>query len=167
MKYFFTITGIGLFSWLAIAPLQLAQAASVNTARYRCEEGGVFRAEYYEDSAVVAYDGETFTLPQVESGSGTRYSDGTMTLYSEGDEAFIEVGDETIFDDCEAYLVGSADYTEEESTIVIETERRVEFNRPQTLAAPAPAPTPAAAPAVAPAPEPISAPAPAPVPGLW
>jgi membrane-bound inhibitor of C-type lysozyme len=47
-------------------------------------------------------NGETRTLPRVESGSGAKYSDGTTTFWTKGDEAFVQVNDEMVISDCVA-----------------------------------------------------------------
>jgi len=54
------------------------------------------------DTVTIDMNGETLTLPHVESGSGAKYSDGTTTFWAKGDEAFVQVNDETVIDGCVA-----------------------------------------------------------------
>ncbi|MEO1208718.1 MAG: MliC family protein [Cyanobacteria bacterium J06638_20] len=166
MKHSFASASLALLALLAIAPTQAAKAQEsvVTTARYLCDDGDIFRAEFYDGYAIVAMpdDDELYTLPAIQTASGAAYSDGTLALYTEGDEAFMEVGEEVVYDDCEAYRVGSAQYSESETVTII--ERRtvpdydrpvIDFDRPASVTA-----TTEAEPAmVEPAPEPI--------PGLW
>lgn len=171
-------TAVALLYGVAIAPFQTAQAQArtVTTARYNCDIGGSFRVEYREDHAVLAYgssDGteldQIFTLPQVESDDGVRYSDGTYTLFRESDiedGAYVERNGDRLFDDCAVSLVSSTDYTQETESIIIEEQTRVRFNRPETPTYQEPAPT-AATSAPSPSPAPAPAPAPQPVRGLW
>lgn len=165
MKQLIAATGLMVLTTMAIAPLS-ASAQTVTTVRYRCDGGETFRAEYYDDFAIIAMadqDEEAiYTLPQVESGSGIRYSDGTITLFSQGDEAFVERDGEVVFDDCVARLVGSAEFVEMESLTVIEQRTVPSFERP-VLDYDRPTGVTAT-----PEPEPVTpTPAPVVVPGLW
>lgn len=45
-------------------------------------------------------DGEQLKLKQVESASGTKYSDSHYTFWSKGNQAFVQRGDNVIIDDC-------------------------------------------------------------------
>lgn len=147
MNHSFTSVSFALLAMLAIAPTHTAQAQEsvVTTARYLCDDGDIFRAELYDDYAIVSLpDDETlYTLPAIQADSGTAYSDGTITLHTEDDEAFVEIGDEVMYEDCEAYRVGSAEYTESETATII--ERRtipdydrpvIDFDRPESVTAP-------------------------------
>jgi membrane-bound inhibitor of C-type lysozyme len=73
----------------------------INKVQYKCDEGKGFLAEYRSNSTVQAIFGsKVLTLPQVESASGIRYSDGSVTLYSKGEGAFVDVGDKRLFNNC-------------------------------------------------------------------
>lgn len=45
-------------------------------------------------------DGKQLKLKQVESASGTKYSDGQYTFWSKGTTAFVQRGDAIILNDC-------------------------------------------------------------------
>ncbi|ADW74372.1 MULTISPECIES: MliC family protein [Rahnella] len=45
-------------------------------------------------------DGEQLKLKQIESASGTQYSDGHYTFWSKGNQAFVQRGENVIIDDC-------------------------------------------------------------------
>jgi membrane-bound inhibitor of C-type lysozyme len=71
-------------------------------ASYQCADGVAVDAVYDNENRTVTVtlpDG-LLELPQVESASGARYSDGTTTFWSQGDEAFVEVNDEIVIQDC-------------------------------------------------------------------
>jgi len=53
-----------------------------------------------EGLAELNWEGHSFMLQQVVSGSGTRYSDGTVTLSTKGDEAYVEKDGEMVLSDC-------------------------------------------------------------------
>ncbi|UBF25491.1 MliC family protein [Kovacikia minuta CCNUW1] len=78
-----------------------AQPKVINSVRYKCDAGKSFDAVYYSNQTVKAtFGSKVITLPQVESGSGIRYSNGSVTLHGKGDTAFVEVGDRVLFDNC-------------------------------------------------------------------
>ncbi|MGI0487351.1 MliC family protein [Pantanalinema rosaneae CENA516] len=88
-----------------------APVSSQNTTRvwYRCDANKGFYAVYRpdgSDSVRLTFGSKVITLPQVESASGARYSNGSVTLNTKGDEAFVEVGDKVLFDNCVAQQGG-------------------------------------------------------------
>lgn len=170
MKYSFAAASFALLAVLAIAPSQTAQAQNVTTIRYRCDDGEVFRAEYFDDYAVVGLidEDEVYTLPEVPSDSGTRYSNGPITLMTDGDAASVEIDDTMVYEDCDSYRIGSAAYTESESITIIEQQTIPDYDRPVLDYDRPPSVTASPAPAPAPEPEPVRPnPQPVVVPGLW
>lgn len=95
---------------MAIASTAAAQQTApkvIATATYQCDDGKGFTAQYRDDKTVRAtFGSKVFELPQVESASGARYSNGSVTISTKGDEAFVEVGDKRLFENC--VTVGSA-----------------------------------------------------------
>jgi membrane-bound inhibitor of C-type lysozyme len=91
---------------LAIPVSALAETA-IATATYRCEGDKGIDATYYPDAVdLTLTDGRSLKLPQVISGSGTRYAnaDESFQFWSKGDTAFITEGadDAVTFKDCTA-----------------------------------------------------------------
>lgn len=79
------------------------QAKVTARATYKCDEGKGFSVVYRNDSTAEAtFGSKVIMLNQVESASGTRYSNGGVTLYTKGDTAFVEVGDNRLFANCVA-----------------------------------------------------------------
>lgn len=74
------------------------------TATFQCPGGETIDAEFVgtEEVVVTLPDQEAMTLPQVESASGARYSDGTTTFWNKGDEAMVEVDGEVVLSECVA-----------------------------------------------------------------
>ena len=104
----------GLAAIAAVASLTapLAPAFSqdapkvVNTISYRCEEGKGFVAAYLSnDDMRATFGSKEFVLPQVESASGAKYSNGSVTVFTKGDEAMVDLGNQPFFRGCVA--VGS------------------------------------------------------------
>ncbi len=69
------------------------------TLVYQCADNYTFVARTNDDHVWLFLPGQTVKLPQVPSGSGTRYSDGTISLHSKGDEALLETA-RTLHRDC-------------------------------------------------------------------
>jgi len=68
----------------------------ISTYAYRCDADKTIDATYYADKVDLALsDGRKVTLPQVISGSGTRYAnaDESLVFWSKGDDAFLTEGD--------------------------------------------------------------------------
>lgn len=69
---------------------------------YRCEKGNLITAKYYRLSdhslnfvKVTMPDGQEYTLPQVVSASGARYTDSLQLVWwIKGDVALVEILDE-------------------------------------------------------------------------
>lgn len=94
-------------------PIALVMAAFPARAQqrlyaYSCSDGKSFQAEYAPESVNLTFsDNTVLTLPQVISGSGTRYSNGQITLYSKGENAFIEEGGQQTYSSCTTQLTAS------------------------------------------------------------
>jgi membrane-bound inhibitor of C-type lysozyme len=71
-------------------------------ATFQCPDGEMVDADFTTPQEVVVTlpDQEPITLPQVESASGARYSDGTTTLWNKGNEVMVEVDGETVLSNC-------------------------------------------------------------------
>jgi len=78
---------------------QSAESGSTRTFVYQCADNYTFVARAADDHVWLFLPGQTVKLPQVPSGSGTRYSDGTIGLHSKGDEALLETP-RTLHRDC-------------------------------------------------------------------
>ena len=87
-------------------PTEMDETVTGDTieATFVCPDGTSLDTVFDNDAQTVTVtlpDG-TVTLPQVESGSGARYSDGTTTFWNKGDEALVEVDDEIVYQNCVA-----------------------------------------------------------------
>ena len=71
---------------------------------YACDDGVMVDAVYdnVNRTVTVTLPDGVLELPQAESASGARYSDGTTTFWSKGDEAFVQVDGETVIEGCVA-----------------------------------------------------------------
>ncbi len=79
------------------------QPKVINSVYYRCDGGKGFKAVFLSNETVkTTFGSKVLVLPQVESGSGIRYSDGSVTLVGKGNEASVEVGDRVVFNNCVA-----------------------------------------------------------------
>ena len=83
---------------------QTAADADQTSVTFACANDVTIDAVFdnASDNVTVTMNGETLTLPHVESGSGAKYSDGTTIFWTKGDEAFVQVNDETVIDGCVA-----------------------------------------------------------------
>ncbi|HWC57857.1 MAG TPA: MliC family protein [Candidatus Paceibacterota bacterium] len=77
-----------------------APIAPSSTMTYACTEGALKASYSATQVNLTLADGTTMILPQVLSGSGTRYEKGDMTLITKGDYAFLQQGDATIYSNC-------------------------------------------------------------------
>jgi membrane-bound inhibitor of C-type lysozyme len=85
------------------SPPEMAQPTIIARAVYQCDEGKGFSVKFLNNETAQATFGSKVTvLPQTESASGARYSDGSVTLFTKGDKAFVEVGNNTLFRNCVA-----------------------------------------------------------------
>jgi membrane-bound inhibitor of C-type lysozyme len=82
------------------------RAQTSDLITYRCDNNKGFTAVYTigeaNNSVRLTFGTKVITLPQIESASGARYSDGSVTLFTKGDEAFVTVGDNRLFVNCVA-----------------------------------------------------------------
>ncbi len=78
------------------------EGMSIINVTYACADDVTIEAVFDNDvrTATVTLPDGTLELPQVESASGAKYSDGTTTFWTKGDEAFVQVNDETVISDC-------------------------------------------------------------------
>jgi uncharacterized lipoprotein YbaY len=81
------VTGVDI----VVIPVGATTAPSTRarTARYTCDNGVTVTVRYSANSAEVTFDGKTESLPQVESGSGIRYSNANWEWNSKGQEGFL------------------------------------------------------------------------------
>jgi putative lipoprotein len=57
--------------------------------KYVCDDGTTIRVQLRENLARVIFKGKSYSMKQVESGSGARYSDGTTVWWNRGYEGFL------------------------------------------------------------------------------
>jgi len=96
---------IALFFLLASASLSLAQepAAQPKSHRmpvarklsYACDGGVTVNVILREQNARVTFKDKSYSMKQVRSGSGVRYSDGTIVWWNKGYQGFLEDGTDT------------------------------------------------------------------------
>jgi membrane-bound inhibitor of C-type lysozyme len=97
-KYVIAIIFIALLtgaSYYAYDTYLLGKGEPLNKVNYVCTDNKTISASYYADSVDVALsDGRTFSLPQVVSGSGSRYAtaDESVVFWNKGTSAFITEG---------------------------------------------------------------------------
>jgi membrane-bound inhibitor of C-type lysozyme len=102
---------IGLAGW-AIAQLiavpAIAQSPTptpkiITTAVYQCDEAKGFSAKYFDNETVQAtFGSKVVVLPQIQSASGAKYSNGSVTISTKGDAGTVEVGGAPLFTHCVA-----------------------------------------------------------------
>ena len=88
-----TLAGLGI-AGLLVGPA-LAEGPVETTATYECAGGKSIVAKYYPDEVALTFDdGRKLALPQVISGSGTRYAnaDESIQFWSKGKTAFVTEG---------------------------------------------------------------------------
>ncbi len=94
--------------WVLLAlalPATAQLPPSGNFYRYQCEGGKTFEVVYVPEQARLTLAGrEPITLPQIETGSGARYSDGSITLLTKGTDAFIEEDGRRTYSGCAGLL---------------------------------------------------------------
>ena len=78
--------------------------AEVTSVAFACPDGetieAIFPVDGGEEVIVTLPEQEAITLPQVESGSGAKYSDGTTTFWEHAGEAMVEVNGEVVLQGC-------------------------------------------------------------------
>ncbi len=106
--------------------------ASDITTNYACTEGSLAVVYSENEASVRLLDGRTLTLPQVISGSGTRYElDGTV-LVSKGDEAFLQENNNITYNNC---LANGAAQTTETTKTYSDTGKTFTISYPKELSA--------------------------------
>jgi membrane-bound inhibitor of C-type lysozyme len=79
------------------------QPTVITSAVYQCDQAKGFSAQYLSNETVRATFGtKVIVLPQVQSASGAKYSDGSVTILTKADEATVEVGNQKLFTNCVA-----------------------------------------------------------------
>lgn len=94
------LSSVGLFSVsLSTADDHLGGTAGINHVQYSCPDGQRFSVDYElgresggGKAALLVPGKPKLMLPQVESASGVRYSDGFTTVWNKGNEALVESG---------------------------------------------------------------------------
>jgi len=71
-----------------------ANETKAQTFVYECPDDFSFVARIETNRAWLFLPGNTIDLPQVQSASGTKYSNGSDIFWSKGDEALIETGND-------------------------------------------------------------------------
>ncbi|MCK5190228.1 MAG: MliC family protein [Methylococcales bacterium] len=66
----------------------------LQTYVYECQGGYNFTARVENKGIWLFLPGQTIKLPQVQSGSGAKYSEGNKLFWSKGDEALLEIDSE-------------------------------------------------------------------------
>jgi membrane-bound inhibitor of C-type lysozyme/uncharacterized membrane protein len=66
----------------------MAKSTLANTLSFECQDGYTFKAQQQHNAMLLYLPRKQITLPQVDSTSGVKFSDGTMTLLTKGREAF-------------------------------------------------------------------------------
>ncbi len=92
-----------LFTMPAIAQSPTPTPKIMTTAVYQCDDAKGFSAKYFDNATVQATFGtKVIVLPQMQSASGAKYSNGSVTIFTKGDEAMVDVGDTQLFTNCVA-----------------------------------------------------------------
>jgi membrane-bound inhibitor of C-type lysozyme len=103
----FPVAGIGIIS-LALIGLTFppaAQSQDVSAQTYQCSPSEKIVVKTVPGSQpltldVTLPDGRAVTLPQAESASGSKYSNGSVTFWSKGNTALVEEGGNVKWKDC-------------------------------------------------------------------
>lgn len=112
MKRTYTITGLliivialgalGIHAYLVSHQNQQASAV-ISTVSYLCRDGKSIDASYTANNVTLTLSGtRALVLPQVMSGSGTRYESGTNVFVTKGDNSFLEENGTQTYVDCVA-----------------------------------------------------------------
>lgn len=110
MKRGYTILGIAILVLLigalgihAYRSAHQKQTAVTTTISYLCRDGKSIVAAYTaKNAALTLSDTRALVLPQVVSGSGTRYQGGTTVFVTKGDNAYLEEEGVQTYADCVA-----------------------------------------------------------------
>src|ERR1700704_4696857 len=73
----------------------------ITTVVFDCDSGNLAAIRFWNDrcrlTGMLRRQNLDFTLPQVISGSGARYSDGKIVVWNKGNEVFIDLGNGQTF----------------------------------------------------------------------
>lgn len=102
-----SVVGAAALGIAMVAAAASAAEAPIASVTFKCEGDKAIDATFYPDSVdLTLTDGRSMELPQVISGSGTRYAnaDESFVFWSKGDTAFVTEGsdDNMTFKDCVA-----------------------------------------------------------------
>lgn len=119
------LLGISQFGYAATKATKL-KVTGGQTVSYFCDNGKKLAARYYNlsDNSLsfvkLTLNGKIYTLPQVVSASGVRYTDEhTVEWWSKGDKAIL---DESVTDD-KSKLVECAEATVKKAEVVVKPEK--------------------------------------------
>lgn len=96
-------TGTVALVALALTTLSLGFPSYAQDAQtYHCSPTEKLSIKVVEGAAieVTLPDGRTVVLPQAESASGAKYSNGSLTVWSKGNTALVEEGGTVKWQDC-------------------------------------------------------------------
>jgi len=98
-------TRLAVLAMMLLTAGQTLAETPIASATFKCKDGKSIDATFYADKVDLKLsDGRTMGLPQVISGSGTRYAnkDESFVFWSKGNTAFVTEGsDENMtFKDC-------------------------------------------------------------------
>jgi membrane-bound inhibitor of C-type lysozyme len=100
---------IGFAGWAIaqfVATAAIAQPPTptpkiITTAVYQCDDAKGFSAKYFDNQTVQAtFGSKVIVLPQTQSASGAKYSNGSVMISTKGDGAIVEVGGTQLFKNC-------------------------------------------------------------------
>lgn len=83
---------------------------AVSRATYKCDGKIAFEVIFEVGKVRYLMLKESITLREVDSASGSRYSDGETTLWLKGDEAMVEVRGVSPYSSCEVFESGDSAY---------------------------------------------------------
>jgi membrane-bound inhibitor of C-type lysozyme len=109
----------------------------LQSVSYSCAQGTITAAYASSSVALALSDGRSLTLPQVRSGSGTRYEDTVggkdVTFSSKGSDAFLEEGGSVTYSNCIAGTQTPAPSTPAATTFT-DVSKTFSFNYVEPLA---------------------------------
>lgn len=94
------IFGIYAFKNKAVAPTTQTAPQFTTIATYTCIEGPLIATYTASQVSLKLLNGQTLSLPQVISGSGTRYEANGTVLVTKGDNAFLQENGVTTYSNC-------------------------------------------------------------------
>ncbi|PZV08884.1 MAG: hypothetical protein DCF22_19450 [Leptolyngbya sp.] len=90
-----------VFAVPAIAQSPTPTPKIITTAVYQCDDAKGFSAKYFDNQTVQAtFGSKVIVLPQTQSASGAKYSNGSVMISTKGDQAMVDVGATQLFTNC-------------------------------------------------------------------